>query len=217
MTTKKIKTILNNYNIKENYYNKINNLLDIINTNTNFIVFTNIDNLINIIKEQIKKEIKILFNKYNFKNNINNYICSIDDYMGPINNYKTFIEKKIEEKLNLIGFINSTLDVNNYKYINFINYSFLTLDSWLMTQYFYDIIFNEEFNEYLFEDYIFPRDNNFSKKIIENDNITFIKITFDFNNNIINNKRKERIINAIENRYLLKLINFFTQKGYNII
>jgi hypothetical protein len=86
-----------------------------------------------------------------------------------------------------------------------------------MTHYFYDIIFNEEFNEYLFEDYIFPRDSNFSKEIIKNDNITFIKITFDFNNNVINNNRKQRIIEAIENRYLLKLINFCTQKGYNII
>jgi hypothetical protein len=54
MTTIQIDTILNNYNIKKNYYDKINNLLDIINTNTNFIVFNNIDNLINIIKEQIK-------------------------------------------------------------------------------------------------------------------------------------------------------------------
>ena len=225
-----IYNLIEKYNIQNQYFYKIDEFID--NINNNYFKLNNINFIIDNIKNNINNDIQNIINSNNKKyyvytDNDHNYIIKDDKQLEFIyeeliidDSYLNIIIKdSIHTKLNKTGFLNNTLNTDNFSYINFVKYKFNTIEeSFLMTQIFYDDIFSNFmawFLENTFED---NRDVYY--KLIQNnneyENVKFIHESFDNFDKYISKYRKLQFNQVINNKFYEFLLYYFPPKDYNL-
>ena len=156
-----INKLIESYNISKNYKIQLNNIIDNLNSDSNFKDFSNIDDILFKIKFNILKDIQNILNnnklyriktlgkKYYIERVKNN--LKANNYFFEIQNYKDIIKEKIITKMNKIGLLNKSFGIikwttskictKYFPYIQFILFE-ISNKSFIMTKNFYNKHFN---------------------------------------------------------------------------
>ena len=223
---KLIKLLIKNYDISDTYYNKFEIFLQNINNNSDFVILENIDNIVLNIHEEIVNDIQNILDINNSNIVIDKklyffhttkvqllewkktYRCDIkiEDYITEKNipeDFVSIIKGNINSLFDKLGLLNSTLNSNNFEYINIIKFKSFDKINY-MTLNFYEYFFLDFINTFI--------DNN---KFVILDNYSL-----GINNNIlknkINNENKLYYHNIIKDKFNLTLLEFLLYNNLQI-
>lgn len=217
------------YNINKQYDIKLEEYVN--KCNKDYTKLESLDIIYNYLVDNITQDIIVICNNNNKRKKVITTIIqdnikstyttttfttimdiNIDEYIDKSESYKNIIFNNIKNyitnTMTKYGFINNTCNIDKFNYIKFIKLQFNTInDCFLMTESFYDWVFND-FLEYFFSTLSIKE---FDKTVInKSDNVKFILYEYNNFDNYISDSMKNNFNNVLNEKFLYLLMKYIS-------